>query len=290
MARSIWQGHLSFGLVTIPVDLFTASKDKDFDFSMLDGRDHAPIGYKKYNKTTGEEVPSDVIVKGYEYEKGEYVILTEDDLKSANVEATHTVDIVGFLDADAIPPQYFVKPYYVVPSKQSARPYALLRETMRRTGRVGLARVVIRTRQHLAALYVQGDVIVLELLRYGDEVLSSEAFTLPGGDLDALGVTERELDMATKLVEGLASDWDPDAYKDDYHDDLLALIEKKAKHGDTAVKVKVPDEAGGGEVIDIMELLKKSLAQASSKPSKATRTRPKAAHKPAKTRKAGRRG
>lgn len=232
-------------------------------------------------------MPYDEIVKGYEHEKGEYVLLTDADFEAANVEATHTVDIIGFVDQDAIPPQYFVKPYYVVPSKKAARPYALLRETMRRTGRVALARVVIRTRQHMAAIYVQDDVLVLELLRYGDEVLPAEQFPLPSDDLAELGVSEKEIDMATKLVEGLAETFEPDAYHDEYREDLLALIEKKVKLGDTAVKVKLPEpERGRGEVIDIMDLLKKSLEKAKPAPAKAKAPRKTASHGK-KTRKAG---
>ena len=261
MARAIWQGNLSFGLVTIPVELYTAVRDNDLDLTMLDRRDHSPIGYKKINKRTGEEVTSDVIVKGYEHEKGEYVILTDEDLKSANPKATQSVDILSFVPAGAIPSQYMVKPYYVIPGKKSARPYALLRETMKRTERVALAKVVIRTKQHMASLSVQDDMLVLELLRYNDEILAADQWELPDSDLKELGITDRELKMAEQLVAGLEEEWNPAAYRDEFHDDLLAMIEERVKAGATATKRALPQEEPeqGGEVIDMMALLKRSV-------------------------------
>lgn len=261
MSRAMWKGHISFGLVQIPVELHTAVRDQDLSFDLLDKRDHAPVGYKRYNKRTGEELTAEHIVKGYEHEKGEYVIVTDDDFREANVEATQTVDLVAFVDAAAIDPTYMVKPYYVLPGRKAEKAYALLREVMTRTGRVGVARVVIRSRQYIASLYVQGKVLVLELLRYAAEVLDTKPFDLPGEDLGKLGVSERELAMAEKLVAGLQEDWDPEAYKDEYRADLMALIERKAAEGETAPRLQVAERAEGGkaQVIDIMALLKRSV-------------------------------
>ena len=258
-ARTIWKGHISFGLVQIPVGLYPATQDQDLTFHMIDKRDQSPIGYKKINKRTGDEVSQADIVKAVEWQEGEYVILDEEDFAKANVEATQTIDIVAFVQADAIEPRYFVRPYYVAPTKKSAKAYALLREVMRKTGKVGVAKVVLRTRQYVAALMPSEDMLVLELLRYEHELRDLGEYDVPGDDLGKLGVSPRELQMAEVLVEGLADTWDPKQFRDDFHDDLVAVIEEKARTGQVTTKHAVAEADGGAEVIDIMALLKRSI-------------------------------
>jgi DNA end-binding protein Ku len=274
MARSIWKGHISFGLVQIPVELHTAVRDQDLNFDLLDKRDMGRVGYKRVNKRTGEEVPSSEIVKGYEYEDGQYVIVEDEDFAKANVEATRSVDIVAFVDAAEIDPRYMVKPYYVTPTQRSAKAYGLLREVMRRTGKVGIAKVVLRSRQYVAALVVKDGMLVLELLRYAAEVLDPATFELPAEDLKKLGVSPKELEMAERLVGGLEESWDPKAYTDEYRADLMALIEEKARSGGVtpvATPIAEEDGGGGGNVVDIMELLKRSVAAAEPRKAEPTK-------------------
>lgn len=277
MARSTWKGHVSFGLVQIPVELYSAARDQDLSFDLLDKRDMGHVGYKKINKKTGEEVQGDDIVKGYEYESGQYVIVDDEDFEKANVEATRTVDIVAFVDGDAIDPRYMVKPYYVIPTQKNPKAYALLREVLKRTGKVGIAKVVLRSRQYIAALVVRGDILVLELLRYADEIIDPATLDAPSGDLEKLGVTAKEVEMAEMLVAGLDAEWEPEAYRDEYRDDLLALIQAKAKAGGvTPVAAPAARADDEGHVVDIMELLKRSL-EASPKAKKAAESWGKAA-------------
>ncbi|HET6346811.1 MAG TPA: Ku protein, partial [Myxococcota bacterium] len=207
------------------------------------------------------------IVRGYQYEKGEYVVLSEDDFKKANVEATETVDIVEFVETQSIDPVYFDKPYYLAPLKGGAKAYALLREALQRSGRVGIAKVVLRTRQHLGALMVRGPVMVLNLLRFGHEIRTYDDLALPPVGLRAAGLSEKELDMANRLIDSLQGEWEPDKYRDDCYDDLLALIERKWKAGhgkQVSAEPKASPKAGRGDVIDIMELLKRSVAGANA--------------------------
>jgi DNA end-binding protein Ku len=276
-ARTIWKGHISFGLVQIPVGLYPATQDQDLAFHLIDKRDQSPIGYKKVNKRTGLEVTQADIVKAVEWDEGEYVVLDEDDFAKANVEATQTVAIVAFVDAGTIEPRYFVRPYYVAPTKKSSKAYALLREVMKRTGKVGVAKVVLRTRQYVAALMPSEDMLVLELLRYDHELRSIEEHDVPSHDLAKLGVTPRELKMAEALVEGLSDTWQPDQYRDDFHDDLVAIIEEKAKTGQVTTRHAVAEEGGGAEVVDIMSLLKRSI-EASGKQAKPATAQKKPAH------------
>jgi DNA end-binding protein Ku len=290
MAHAIWKGTVSFGLVNIPVALYPAEAPKEIHLSMLDKRDLAPVGYRPVNKATGKDIERSDVVKGYEYEEGQYVIVTDDDLKRANVEATQTVDIQDFVDLKDIDPVFFDKPYYLAPVKKGEKAFALLRETLKRTGKVGIARVVIRTRQYIAALYPMKRALVVNLLRYAYELRKTDDLGLPAEGLKDLGLTEREISMAEKLVEGMVGKWDPDKYKDEYHDDLLNFIETKAREGDVK-RGRIPDklkEATGGEVLDLMELLKKSIDQ-TSKETPARKPAKKAAksstRRPAKSRK-----
>lgn len=263
MPRALWQGAISFGLVNIPVELFSTENHADLDLTMLDRRDFSRIGYQRVNKKTGEEVAWENIVKGYEYEKEQFVVLSDEDLRRANVEATQTIDILAFVDARQIPPTYYEQPYYLVPTKRSGKVYALLRETLRHAGKVGVAQVVIRTKQHLAALFVMGNVIVLNTLRYANEIRSSDEFDLPKASLEDAGISEKELKMALTLVEGMAEEWNPSNYRNTYRDDVLALVEKKIKAHQTKT-VTLPEKAKTApqtaEVIDLMALLKRSIA------------------------------
>ncbi len=263
MPRTLWKGAISFGLVHIPVGLYSAEKRNSFDLTMLDRRTMKPVGFKRYNKETGEDVSWDDIVKGYEYEKGRYVVLTEDDFKRANVEATQTVDILSFVKQDEIGPVYYETPYYLAPDKRGHKGYALLRETLKQTGKIGIANVVIRTRQYVAVLIPYGEVIVMNTLRYHNELRETGELEVPASNLKAVGVNPREVEMARRLVEGMSAAWKPDEYKDTYHDDLLALIEKRVQAGQTEVVTEPsPEEAkrpAKGEVIDLMALLKRSV-------------------------------
>lgn len=261
MARALWKGSISFGLVNIPVGLYSAEqRDDGVSFSQLDRRTMSPIGYRRYNKSTGEEVPWDEIVRGYEFEKGRYVVLTDEDFEQANPKATRTVEIVDFVDAAEIEALYFDKPYYLAPSEHGNKGYALLRETLKRTGKAGVARVVIRTREYLAAVIVRGPMLMLEILRYPYELRSSDDLEIPGEDLAVLGVSEKELKMAELLVEQMVETWQPDKYRDEYRDDLLARIEARIAAGDTQLVAEAaPEEEEASDVVDIMTLLKRSV-------------------------------
>jgi DNA end-binding protein Ku len=266
MPRALWKGNISFGLVNIPVGLFPAeSRDEGLSFVQLDRRTLSPIGYKRYNKATGDEVPWDEIVKGYEYEPGRYVVLSEDDFERANVKATHTVEIMDFVNEADIEEVYFDKPYFLAPNSANSKGYALLRETLRRSGKVGIARVVIRTREHLGAVIARGPMLLLEILRYPYELRSAEDLDVPGEDLDELGVTDKELRMAELLVQQMVEDWTPEKYKDSFRDDLLARIKEKISAGEiegAATGEDVEEAESGAEVVDIMDLLKRSVERA----------------------------
>src|SRR5829696_1394817 len=238
MARAIWKGSISFGLVNIPVGLFSAASPDELSFRQLDKRNMSPIGYKKYNKNTGDDVEGDEIVKGYEYESGHCVVLSDEDLKRANPEKTQTVEITDFVDLDDIEAVYFDKPYYLAPTGKNKKGYALLREALKRTRKVGIAKVVIRSREYLAAVVPQGDVLLLEILRYPHEIRSADDLEVPQGDIQSLGVNERELEMAERLVEGMTADWEPSRYQDTYRDDLMQLIQARIESGQT----DAPDE------------------------------------------------
>lgn len=264
MSRIIWKGAISFGLVNIPVALKAASRSHTLDLDLLDQRDMAPVGYQRINKHTGKVIDNEHIVKGYQYEKDEYVLLSDEDFRQANVEATQTVDIVSFVEADSIPPYYFDTPYYLEPDKRGERGYALLHETMRKTGRAALALVVLRNRQHLAALLVVGKALVLNTMRFADEVVPIEDLSLPSGG-KGKAASPREVAMATKLVEDMSEDWKPEQYRDTYRDDLLARIHAKIKAGKTHLLTPAAEEAApsgkGAKVIDMMALLKRSIGQ-----------------------------
>jgi len=283
MARAIWKGSISFGLVNIPVGLYSAESRDDISFKLLDRKTKSPIHYKRVSEESGKEVPWDETVRGYEVAKGKYVVLSDQDLKRAAPEATQTIDIQGFVDLEDISTLYFDKPYYLAPDSKGTKAYALLRETLRRTGKVGIAKVVIRTRQYLAAVVARGEseVLTLELMRYAHELRDPEDLDVPRGKS---GVSEKELQMAIRLVEGMEEAWDPDQYKDDYRSDLMKLIEERAESGELeGSTAPVPKaEASGAKVVDLMAMLKRSLDEGPRKPAKKApaRTSKKA---PAKT-------
>ncbi len=257
MPRGLWKGAISFGLVNVPVELFSAEKRAaEIDLTMLDKRNLAPVGYKRVNKETGKEVPWGEIVKGYEYQDDRYVVLSDEDFRRANVEASKTVEIVAFVDAADIPPQFFEKPYYLAPGKRGEKAYALLRDAMKKSGKAGIASVVIRTRQYLAAMVVQDDVLLLNTLRYEDELRDPKDLDIPG----KLKISQKEIELALRLIDDLAAKWDPAKYKDTYRQDLMARIKAKIKAGQTEeITEPEKEEKASAEVVDLMALLKKSV-------------------------------
>ena len=264
MARPIWSGTLSFGLLNIPVQLMSGERRTDLSFRMLDARDKSPIRYERVNAETGEEVPWKEIVKAFEYDKGSYVVLEQDDIKSAAPESHDAVEVEAFVDAAAIGPQYFEKPYVLVPAKKAEKGYVLLRETLKKTGKIGIARVVIRTREHLCAVMPQGDALMLVMMRYPQELVDVEDYNLPAGASGDYRVTARELEMARALIDSMAGEWAPGNYRDEFRARLHKVIEKRVKaKGGTVPK---PDDDGDGlhedaatNVVDFMSLLQQSI-------------------------------
>lgn len=255
--RAIWTGTINFGLVNIPVALYSATASNELDLDMLDRRNFSPVRYRRVNAKTGQEVPWSQIVKGYKHD-GKYVALSDTDFQKANVEATRSIDITDFVEKAEISPIYFDTPYYLEPLKNGQRAYALLREVMEKSGKVGIAKIVIRTRQHLAALLVEGKLLVLNVLRFPQELRDPHAIEAPA----AQHAGAKEIKMAEQLLETMASEWRPEKYRDEYRDDLLKLIREKIKHGQTktvepADKIAAPKPSG--KVIDIMHLLRQSV-------------------------------
>ncbi len=261
MARGIWKGTLGFGLVSIGVELYSAESPQGLDLDMLHKRDHAPIGYRKYNKVTGQEISNDEIVKGYAVSKGRYVILSHDDLKSANLRATQTIDVIGFVPADDIALVYFDKPYVVGPLKGSEKAYALFVKTLEDTHQVGLAQVVIRTKQHLAAVYPYNQSVVVHLLRYHDELRQPADLGIPLDSIARRNIRPQELKMARQLVESMTTEWTPETFRDSYRDDLLSMIQTRAEStGDDGVVSASTPDSPPPRVLDLMAALKGSLA------------------------------
>ena len=257
MPRPVWSGSVQFGLVSIPVGLYPAESPDTFDFDLLDRRDMARIGYTKVNKETGEEVPSTELVKGYEVEDGRYVVVSEKEIQGAHPEATQTVEIVEFVDAADIDPIYYDRPYYLAPLKRGEKPFALLREALKKTGKVGIARLVVRTRQYVAAVYPREKALVVHLLRYHHELRDPGQLDLPAVSKPA----GKELGMAERLIEEMVEAWKPAEFKDDYRKKLLDLIRKKAKAGEDWEVPEVEAKRPKAEVVDLMALLKKSVEE-----------------------------
>lgn len=262
MARPIWTGTLSFGLLNVPVSLMSGERNVDLHFRMLDSRDRKPIRFERVNADTGEEVPWKDIVKAYEYDKGSYVVLEEDDIRSAAPESHEAVEVETFVDAGTIDPRYYEKPYLLVPAKKAEKGYVLLRETLRSTGKVGIARVVVRTREYLCAVMPHGDALVLMILRYPQELVDPEDYKLPSGSLAEYRINSKETAMAEQLIESMSGEWKPDEYHDEFRERLHTLLKKriKAKGGTTKVEEEpVPREDDATNVVDFMSLLQKSL-------------------------------
>jgi DNA end-binding protein Ku len=271
MAHAIWKGNLSFGLVNIPVSLVAAEKTDELHFHLLDRRDKSAIKYQRVNAQTGHEVPWDDIVRGYEFEPDRYVIFSDDDFKRANPVSTQTVEILEFVDLAQISTLYFDKPYYLAPDGKATKSYALLRETLSRSGKAGIAKVVIHTRQHLAAVIATEDLIVLNLMRFADELRDPADLDLPAA---AARLTDKELKMARQLVDSMIETWDPSRYRDDYRTDVKALIDRRVAAGDLEAgkKLPAPRRPAAGKVVDLMALLQKSLQEGGKRPSATTRS------------------
>jgi DNA end-binding protein Ku len=282
MPRAIWRGSLGFGLVQIPVSLHAAEETDELSLTLLDKRDFSPVGYERINKKTGKEVKWEDTVKGYESGPGKYVVLTERDFAEANPKATHQIDILDFVEMSEIDPHYIDKPYVVVPDKYGKKSYALLREVLKRSGKAGIAKLVLRTRQHLCAVIPHGKALSLLVLRFADELRGTSDLELPEENLKKLGITSKELDMAEKLVSGMVDKWQPERYRDDYRKDLLSLIRARAKAGDvnTVSKERGKQPARpskSAKVVDLVALLAKSVESGHPRKS-ATHAPAKRAH------------
>jgi DNA end-binding protein Ku len=270
MPRALWKGSISFGLVNIPIELHTAVRDHRPKFRMLHAKDKSPVKFERVCARDGQPVAWEDLVKGYEYEKGHFVVLTKDDFKAAALNKTRTVDIIDFVKADEIDDRFFETPYYLTPAKGGERAYALLREAIRESGRVGIAKFILRDAQHLAALEPIEDALVLTMMRFGDELVDTKPFEFPSTQ----GIRKPELDMAKALVDNLAADWDPSKYTDEYRDNLMKVIKAKMKGKHIAVEAAA--EPRETKVVDLMERLRQSLAESGRK------TRPAAPKRGAK--------
>lgn len=264
MAGSIWKGSISFGLLNIPVTLQKAQEGHDLSFSMLDEKDLSPIKYKKVSAKDGKEVPWPRIVKGYEYEKGQFVIMNKDDFKAANPKATQTIDIEDFVSFDEIDLMFFEKPYYLVPQKNGIKGYFLLCEALKKSNKVAVAKIVIRTKMHLACIMARENYLVLEMLRFAHEVLQvDEVDYVKNSQVPKF--TAKEIKMAEELIEGMTGKWKPEQYKDTYNDDIMKIVKMKIKagQGKEIDYGELPKEEKGntGTVVDLMPLLKRSLEQ-----------------------------
>lgn len=284
-SRPIWTGTISFGLLNIPVQLMTAERHTDLHFRMLDSRNKAPIRYERINAETGEEVPWKDIVKAFEYDKGSYVVIEKEDFAKAAPESTEAVEIEAFVDPEQIGPEYFEKPYYLVPSKKAEKGYVLLRETLKRLKTAGLARVVIRTREYLSLVLPRGDALLLMLLRFPQELIAADDYAFPDKKLAAYRVTAKELDMAETLVKSMISEWQPKQYHDDFRERLSKVIQSRVKARGKTVRAPESDESGlpkdaATNVVDFMSLLKKSIDTNKRTPAKKSATVKKATKSP----------
>jgi len=282
--RPVWKGSISFGLVTIPVALHNATKHEELKFRMLRKGDLSPINYKRVAEVDGKEVPWSEIVKGYEYEKGKFVLITDEDFKRVDIEATETIDIVDFVKADEIDPMFFHKPYFLEPQKGGGGAYALLREVLAKTGKAGIAKVVIKTRQHLAAVKATEKMLILELMHFADDIVAADGLRIPATKLG-----KREEEMAKTLVDQMTETWDPERYTDDYKSNLRKVIEAKVEAGGKELPTEKTKQRPATNVIDLVAVLQKSLEEAgktgaAAAPGKAGRKkapRKKTSHKKA---------
>jgi DNA end-binding protein Ku len=261
--RALWKGAVSFGLVYIPVHLHSAARDSALNLDMLDSRDFSPIGYQRYNKRTGKVVDWGDIVKGYEYKKGQYVALSDEDFKRANVEASQTIDIVSFAERTDIPPEYFETPYYLEPTEGGEKTYALLREAMRDDSKVAIGSFVIRGRQHFCAIVVRERALMLNTLRFSEELVPAKDLELPPADAGSVKVSRQEVAMARRLIDEMSGEWKPEQFKDTYRRDLMRRINEKIRKRQTHVLTPpaeaAEEERPSAEIIDLMAVLKRSL-------------------------------
>jgi|PlaIllAssembly_1097288.scaffolds.fasta_scaffold136924_2 DNA end-binding protein Ku len=262
MSRIVWNGAISFSLIHIPVSLHSATRSNTLDLDLLDRRDFSPVGYQKINRNTGKPVEWEEIVKGFEYEKEKYVALSDEDFRLANVEATRTIEIMGFVDPTEVAPTYFETPYYLAAGKRGEKVYTLFREVLTQSSLMAIGMVVIRTRQYVCALFPMGSTLVLNTLRYADEILAPEAHApvIPAGKAGQL--SKQDLGMALKLVKDMRQPWDPTSYRDTYRDDLMKRIEQKIEAGETRALTpgsRPSDQPAGAQVLDLTSLLKRSL-------------------------------
>lgn len=294
-SRVLWKGAISFGLVHIPVALHSATSDNGIDFDWLDKRSMDPVGYKRVNKKTGKEIDRENIVKGIEHEDGQYVVLTDEEITAAYPKTTQTIEIESFVANTDIPFVYLERPYYIAPINKGQKVYALLRDTLLQTQRVGIARVVIQTKQHLAALVPSGPGLVLNLLRWGADIRPWDELALPPEGSKAAGLSDRELAMAKQLVDDMTDRWDPARFTDSFKDEITALVKRKVKEGKTETVLQPEDEAeaaggqSGAQILDLTELLQRSLRKSVGAASAPTPNKParktasaKAAKAPAK--------
>lgn len=260
MARPIWTGTISFGLLHVPIRLYSGERSVDLHFRMLDSRDNAPIRYERVNAETGKEVPWKEIVKAFEYKKGSYTVIEKEDFKKAAPKATETIDLETFVDREAIDPRYFDKPYLLTPDRRADKPYVLLRETLRKTGRVGIAKVVIRTRQHLSMLMPLGDALVLVLMRFPQELVDVEEYRLPSGKLSDFNVGKKEIDMAAQLIDSMTGPWNPEDFRDDFRDRLREIVRQRVEEQGDVEEADLEEAAApAGNDEDFMALLRESL-------------------------------
>lgn len=263
--RAIWKGSISFGLVSIPISLFPATQREELKFRMLRKSDLSPINYKRVAEADGKEVPWDQVVKGYEYEKGQFVIVTNEDFERADVKATQTVDIMSFVKIEEINPVFFYKPYYMQAEKGGEKAYVLLRNALEESGRIGIAKVVIKVRQHLAAIRAQENGLMLELMHFPEELVDVSEFKTPA----APPASKPEMNMARQLIQSMTTKWDPEQYHDDYHESLQKMVEEKISHGGERMpaqkKARKP-----ANVVDLVSVLQQSIkeTQKKSKPLK----------------------
>ncbi len=274
--RAIWKGSISFGLVNIPVSLQTASKTEELKFKLLRSSDLSPVNYKRVAQVDGKEVPWNEIVKGYEYEKDKFVVLKDEDFQRVDLEATDTIDIVDFVELSQINPIFFYKPYYLEPQKGGAAAYKLLRQVLQDTKKVGISKVIIKKRQHLAAVKANGNLLVLELMRFSDELVPASAIKVASEKKPGA----REVAMAKTLVNQMSEDWDPDRYTDEYRSALMKLIDKKVASGGKELPAEGHKPKRATNVIDLAAVLQQRLADA-AKPKKAAKAKPRARPKAA---------
>ena len=277
MARAIWKGSISFGLVNIPIALYPATRREEFKFRLLRKTDLSPVNYKRVAEKDGKEVPWDQIVKGYEYEKGKYVVLKDEDFQRVDVEATQTVDIQDFVELDEIDPIFFYKPYYLEPQKGGDKAYALLRDALKDSKKVGVAKVVIKTREYLAGVKPEDGALVLELMHFADELADTTKLHIP----KKVEIGKREMTMAKSLIDSMSSKWNPEKYKDDYREALMEVIEEKVESGGKEIEEKPKKAPKPTKVIDLVSVLQKSLEETGAKKKTSARSRGKKAH-PAK--------